>query len=150
MIMSNHLDTSEMNAAYAKLIRKKNPEDVRVSKLVLKGIPTGVWADHWATEQEEKGRSFRGQDLMDVAPKVPAWANKWGKAVADSIVAANHGWAHSLGDLYRHVKQNGYPYDEAHFGYHLGMQAAGHGVSWSDDTKLPHSTIKIPQREFYR
>jgi hypothetical protein len=148
--MSKHLDTSHMNAAYAKLVRKKSgSEDARVSKLVLKGIPGGVWADYWATAQEEKGRSFSGQNLMDVAPKVPGWANKWAKVVADSIVAANP-WTHSLGHLYLHVKQNGYPYDEEHFGYHLGMQAAGHGVSWSDDCKLPHSTIKIPSREFYR
>ena len=135
---------------------------------ILKGIPRGVWADLWATEQEEKGRSFGGQELTSIAPPTPAWAKKWAKGVADEIVRLNADLLKkisqenffrlgvkpgksSLDSLYELVKRFGYPYDREHFGYHLGMQAAGHGVSWSDDTRrLRHETIKLPYREFYR
>jgi len=115
---------------------------------ILEGIPRGVYADWWAQEQEEKGKSFSGQDITRAAPRTPGWAKKWGHEVADAIVTANHS---SLEDLYAKVKAHGYPYDREHFGYHLGMETAGHGVSWSDDTKgLAHDAIKLPDREFYR
>jgi hypothetical protein len=129
----------------------------------------GVWADLWATEQEEKGKSFSGQDITEAAPKTPAWALKWARGVADKIVAMNQGnhirnyLAHThvegdpwkkqvtLNDLYLVVKSYGFPHDEDQFGLLLGMQAASHGISWSDDTKgLPHDTIELPRTDFYR
>lgn len=148
--MSDPLDTTNLNAEYRKLVGKKaSSTDKANEKEILKGIPSGVWADQWATKQEERGRSFSGQDLISVAPKPPKRARDWARKVADKIIAANP-WAKTLEDLYRHVHQNGYPHDRDHFGYHLGMQAVGHGVSWSDDTpKLSHSAIKIPLDEFY-
>lgn len=40
----------------------------------------------------------------------------------------------SLDNLYEvAVKDFGYKNDKEHFGYHLGMQSVGHGVSWEDD-----------------
>jgi hypothetical protein len=114
---------------------------------ILGGIPAGVWADHWATGEEEKGESFSGVNLMDVAPAPPAWAKKWAKKVADEIVEANH---KSLDELYELAESCGYPNDREHFGYHLGMQVAGHGVSWEDDADSGCSLkIKLPHREFY-
>jgi hypothetical protein len=86
-------------------------------------------------------------DIMDEAPLVPKWARSWANNIAAGIMSAN---GCSLEDLYKRVKAHGYPFDREHFGYHLGMQAAGHGVSWSDDTKLSHKAIEIPSREFYR
>lgn len=114
---------------------------------ILAGIPSGVWASMWADEQEEKGRSFSGQNIMDHSPPVPAWAKKWAKKIADEIVSMN---GLSLEALYEMVKAAKYPYDKEHFGYHLGMQSAGHGVSWSDDCDLHHNAIKTPYHEFYR
>jgi hypothetical protein len=131
---------AEMSAQYNKLQKKEEAE-------ILRGIPSGVWADHWANEQEENGKSFFGKDIIDEAPPPPASAKKWAKEVANKIVAMNNG--QSLSRLFLRVKQNGYPHDAEHFGYHLGMQAVGHGVSWSDDTRLPHDAIKIPSMEFY-
>lgn len=117
-------------------------------KEILAGIPRGVWADLWATEQEEKGRSFSQQDITDVAPRTPPWAKKWAKDVADKIVAMN---GKSLADLYELVKKHGFPHDEESFGILLGLQAVGHGVSWSDDTRgLPDSAIQLPNTDFYR
>lgn len=121
---------------------------------ILAGIPRGVWVSHWADEQEEAGEHFAsGTNLDDVAPPTPRWAKKWAREVADKIVAANNvvrGRPVTLAFLYSMVKEAGYPYDKEHFGFHLGMQTAGHGVSWSDDSKLPHDAIEVPYREFYR
>lgn len=119
---------------------------------ILEGIPRGVWASLWADEQEEKGESFSGVDLMEAAPATPGWAKKWAKEVADRIVEMN---TTSLDEMYRIVTERGkYPHDRETFGYHLGMQAMGAGVSWSDDvdykSDLKHDDIKIPYREFYR
>lgn len=117
-------------------------------KEILEGIPRGVWADYWALQQEEKGKSFSGQDIYELAPKTPTWAKVWGKKIADEIVRLN---GRSLEGLYDMVKEAGYPRGKETFGYHLGMQAAGHGVSWSDDVRgLRHDAIKIPSHEFYR
>lgn len=115
---------------------------------ILKGIARGVFVDHWATEQEEEGESFPGGTNLDtVAPPTSAHARKWAREVADKITKANNT---SLARLYAKVKAAGYPHDEEHFGYHLGMQTAGSGVSWSDDTpKLDHDEIEVPYREYY-
>lgn len=119
---------------------------------ILAGIPSGVWADAWATRQEERGRSFSGQDIMAAAPKPPPRARAWGKKIAGEIVRLNserHGKPVSLEDLYQAAVGAGYPHDREHFGYHLGMQAVGHGVSFSDDCSLRHDAIAIPDDEFY-
>lgn len=119
-------------------------------KEILAGIPAGVWADLWATEQEELGRSFSGQDIVEAAPKPPAWARKWAKELADGIVLLNR---KSLEDLYEMVENAGFSRGREDFGLLLGMQAVGHGISWSDDvshSKLPHDAIKLPRADFYR
>lgn len=113
---------------------------------VAAGIPSGVWADAWASQEEENGASFSGCDLMDVAPKPSNEAVRWGVGIAADIVKAN---GKTLAALYAMARDAGYPYDASHFGYHLGMQAVGHGVSFSDDCKLPHDSIKVPHSEFY-
>lgn len=118
-------------------------------KEILGGIPRGVWADTWATEQEEKGHSFSGQEITSIAPKTPAWAKKWAQKIADEIVKLNN---RSLDSLYEEVVACGYPHDKDQFGLHLGMQTAGHGISWEDDIPYGRCSleIKLPQREFYR
>ncbi len=118
---------------------------------ILGGIPMGVWADLWATEKEEKGHSFGGGvDIVAIAPKPPSWAKKWAKELADKIVALNH---KSLEELYEMVERAGFSRGREDFGFLLGMQAVGHGISWSDDvsaSKLSHDAIKLPRADFYR
>ena len=117
-------------------------------KEILAGISRGVWSDLWATEQEEKGRSFSQRDITEAAPRTPPWAKKWAKGVADKIVSLN---GQSLTALFDLVKKHGFPHDEESFGILLGLQAVGHGVSWSDDTRgLPEGAIQLPRTDFYR
>lgn len=127
---------------------------------ILAGIPSGVWADYWATEQEEKGRSFGGGvNLIDVAPNPPKWAKDWAKRVADKIVELNNN--KSLEQIYEMAKKIGYKNDKEHFGYDLGMQTVGHGVSWTDDVPFQRldelrkktgreDLFAIPSIDFYR
>lgn len=115
---------------------------------ILDGMVKGCWASHWATEQEDKGRSFSGQNILDVAPKPPGWARTWGKKLADAIVQVNHV---GLEDLYRKaVEISGYPHDAETFGYHLGMEATGTGSKWTDDARGPEVEILVPDMEFYQ
>lgn len=127
--------------------KKHDPE-------ILAGIPSGVWADAWATEQEEKGRSFGGGvNIIDVAPKPPKRAKDWAKKVADEIVRLSNA---PLEDLYDIAwREYGYKGDKDQFGFDLGMQIVGHGISWTDraDYKLVRENgedfIKLPRSEFY-
>jgi len=115
---------------------------------ILEAIPSGVWADYWAMQEEEKGKSFSGMNLIDVAPKPPAWARKWAKKAADEIVRLNG--SKYLDKLYQIAEECGYQNDKEHFGYHLGMQVVGHGVSWKDDADSGcRDKIKLPYHEFY-
>lgn len=113
---------------------------------ILKGIARGPWSDHWATEQEEAGEDFSGQDIYDLAPEAPKWARDWAKEIADVIVAQN---GTSLENLYQAAVNEGFSRDEESFGIALGLQCAGHGVSWDDDVRNSNLKIKYPSTEFY-
>ena len=112
------------------------------------GMARGVWADHWAHEQEEAGESFSGMDIYEAAPDAPTWAERWAEKLASSIVALNGA---PLDSLYRAAKTAGFPKDRETFGFYLGMQAVGHGVNWNDDISVgPNTpTILVPDYEFY-
>ena len=118
---------------------------------IILGMARGVWAIHWADELEEAGesRSLSGQDIYEIAPETPAWAEKWAKKLAGSICHLNGD--RSLDMLFREVKQAGFPRDQESFGYYLGMQAVGSGVHWTDDVPFGNSKPKIlvPSYEFY-
>lgn len=113
---------------------------------ILRGIARGPWSDHWATQQEEAGESFSGQDVYDLAPDAPKWARDWAVKLADVLVALNN---RSLADLYQAAVDAGFNRDEESFGVALGLQCSGHGVSWDDDIRNPSLKIKYPSTEFY-
>jgi hypothetical protein len=113
------------------------------------GMARGVWASHWANEQEEAGESFSGQDIYEAAPDAPTWAEKWAKKLASSICHLNGDRPLDL--LFREAQQAGFPRDRETFGFYLGMQAVGHGVHWTDDVpfKNERPEILVPSYEFY-
>ena len=123
---------------------------------IMSAMARAAFVLEWANRMEEKGRSFSGQELMDVAPKkTSAAAGAWARGVAKAVVAANapslgvH-YSHDLTGLYsRAINELGYPHTPNRFGHDLAMQAMGTGVSWSDDTTAHHERIAIPSREFY-
>lgn len=124
--------------------RQKHPHNQEI----LDGIAKGPWANYWAEKQEEKGRSFSGVNISDVAPKPPGWAHTWARKLADAIVDANQA---SLEALYMvAVSVGGYPHDEEAFGFHLGMQAVGSGLHWTDDARGDTPRILVPDMQFYQ
>lgn len=116
---------------------------------ILRGMARGPWSDFWATEQEERGRSFLGQDIYEVAPeRVPKGAVRWAHEVATEISRLNE--SKSLGELYDLAVSRGYGRDRESFGSDLVLQVAGHGVSYCD--RMPAGNcklIKLPHRSFY-
>jgi hypothetical protein len=128
-----------------------NPSRRRHDPEILHGLTRALWSDYWAQQQEERGRSFSGQDIYDVAPRAPRWAQQQGRAIADGIVEANGG--RSLAELYEVARSYGFSRGgKEGFGSDLGLQSVGHGVSWTDN--IPYdpgaaSAIRIPHAEFY-
>jgi|SRR5579859_987847 len=102
----------------------------------------------WADREEERGRTYPGQDLMDVAPSTPHRAREAARALASRIEVMNGA---NLPVLYdRAIRTPGKHYREPtprDFGYGLAMQSLGHGVSWFDDH--PRFPLKLPHIEFY-
>ena len=115
---------------------------------ILYGLAKGPWADFWANRQEEKGRSFSQQNIYDICPEPPRAAKAWAQETADQIVAMNNSL--SLEALYLAARHDGFSRSREEFGFYLGCQASGMGISWDDDL-TPNNELKIevPQREFY-
>jgi len=112
---------------------------------ILRGMARGPWADTWAQEQEEKGESFSGMDIYEIAPEAPRWAARWTERLADAIAEVNDT---PLSHLFTAAKAVGFPRDEESFGFYLGMQAVGHGIRWDDDVSTDLK-IRVPSMEFY-
>src|SRR5271169_4337033 len=106
-----------------------------------------LFVDAWARNEEEKGRSLRGE-LMDQAPKTNRAAKKKAEELAAQISRLNgvilaHLYDHAIRVPGRHLSV---PTPRL-FGHYLAMQAMGHGVSWFDDH--PTFDLKVPRIEFY-
>lgn len=122
---------------------------------ILKGMARVVFADQWAVRQEEKGRSFSGQDIYDVAPKTPPAAKKWAKLQAAQILRVRPKLP-SLTKLFELAQKAGYKRDAESFGAGLGLQIVGHGVSVTDNMPAEQARIfgaflekALPRSEFY-
>lgn len=112
---------------------------------ILDGMARAMFVTTWAHEQEEKGRSFSGKDLMDVAPATSRDA-KWAAIhLANHIIARNK--VEHLTDLYARALAAGGRGDAKTFGHYVAMEAMGHGVSWFDNN--PEFDIDIPDYEYY-
>ena len=111
------------------------------------GMARGPWADYWAQEQEERGRSFSGVDIYEAAPDAPEWAEVWAQRLAEEVVRLNGA---SLDALYREAVTEGFAKNRETFGFYLGMQSIGHGVSWNDDISGANLEIMLPRLEFYK
>lgn len=128
---------------------KKNPLQSRVTKWHRDQFPEGIeiieamartaFVDHWANEQEEKGRSFSQQRIEDEAPKnTPSRAREWAIGAATKIGCANN--VHWTDDpywimqfMYNQAVEAGGRADPEKFGHYVAMQAQGQGVRWTDN-----------------
>jgi hypothetical protein len=122
---------------------RKNPHD----REILYGMAKGPWADAWAREEEEGGRSFSGQNIYDICPEPPRAARSWARKVADKIVTANGGLA--LEALFLAAREAGFGKSREDFGFYLGCQACGMGIQWDDDLSSAGPKIEVPYDEFF-
>lgn len=115
---------------------------------ILFGMAKGPWALEWADREEEKGRSFSGQDIYELAPNPPSDAIAWAEDVSAQLRRLNG--VDALEDVYTKASFAGFDKDREVFGMYLGCQIAGHGISWCDDLQPgAERYIDLPHREFY-
>lgn len=116
---------------------------------IIDAAARAFFVNDWAREEEEKGNTYPGEDLMDVAPETSDAAEAFGKKFIETIEKKQ---GKSIEQLYtraatddssRHLKEP----TEADFGHYLAMQALGTGVAWSDDH--PELGWKPPHVEFF-
>jgi hypothetical protein len=112
------------------------------------GAARAAYVVAWANIQEEKGKTYPGQDLMNVAPSTPLSAYVWAGELIGLLEAANKASLCTLGA--RAAKSVGVhwtSFDGENFGHYIAMQAMGTGVSWFDDH--PRFKITVPPHEYY-
>ena len=126
---------------------------------IIYGMAKGPWALEWANVEEERGRSFSGQDIYAICPEPPKVAIDWAHKVAQKILGLNsslitaqnqHLFPLTLMKLYHMAQNDGFTGTEEEFGMKLGCQSCGHGIAWDDDIS-PNNSLKIevPYDEFY-
>jgi hypothetical protein len=115
---------------------------------ILYGMAKGPWADAWAQKQEEKGRSFSGQNIYDICPEPPRAAQRWARKLADEIVEANLHLGPGLEGLYLAAREAGFDKSREDFGFYLGCEACGMGISWDDDVSTDLKIV-VPYNEFF-
>lgn len=114
----------------------------------IEGAARALFVQAWGDREEERGRTYPGEDLMDVAPKTPKKAYIAAGKLLGELVAANNASVHEL--IQRAAKADHVDEDEIdveNFGHYVAMQYVGSGVGWTDD----HAAfgLKVPHGEFY-
>lgn len=143
-----------------------------IEKTIINGMARAFFVSAWVEKQERKGRSFAGQELMDVAPSTPRYARDFALMFAGGLGSLlvhlnNAAWADVRatqeqmgGTLPEPFYKHKYPGLEecaealktygnyaANFGYCLAMMGMGTGVSWFDDHA--QFEINVPLVEAY-
>jgi len=107
-----------------------------------------MFADAWATREQELGRTYPGENLYDIAPDTPDEAILEGARLCGCYEAANRQPIHKLFELACIAEYGSMEAWEAaeeagdddlpdfeHFSNDLAFMALGAGVSWFDDRK---------------
>jgi hypothetical protein len=140
---------------------------MHINKRVLGGMARAYFVDAWAQCEEDDGRSYPGQDMCDVAPETAKDAYNKALYHYAEIEAATRARAREISTLIRklgsylnepaqtdaipqcipiqqEVDRLGidqeYGDEEYTFGWYLGMESLGHGVTWADDHD-PHRLV---------
>lgn len=132
----------------------ERPTDVELA--FVAGAARAMFVTAWADKQEERGHTYPGQELMDVAPKTPRYAILRAWQLMGRMEAINNGYEiHALIAAARRADKLGEEFDEEYcrlFGHYYAMQSLGHGVSWFDDHEpldlLYGATLQFPHIEF--
>ena len=119
-------------------------------EIILKAAARAMFADAWATHQEENGQTLMG-DILNLAPatsdrahnKAEGWLEKYESAngVGDVTELFKAACELSENDLFHSKKA------AENFGHYKMMEALGHGVAWSDN--YPSIDDEVPSMEFW-
>ncbi len=112
------------------------------------GAARAFWVTSWASGEEERGTSLRGE-IMDQAPETPLSAWVAAGELIGRPEAANGVPIRALADRAARAggDEGSMDIDAREFGHYMAMEALGHGVSWFDD----HATfdIEVPNPEYH-
>jgi hypothetical protein len=112
------------------------------------GAARAAFVSSWADRQEERGKTYPGRDLMDVAPSTPLSAYVWAGKLIGRLEAANNANIWMIGSRAAKADRVAWKrFDGVEFGHYMAMEALGHGVSWFDDHK--RFKVKIPHMEYH-
>ena len=123
--------------------------DSEFTEEFAEGAARALWVSAWASEMEEKGETFPGEDVMDVAPPTPLSAWVAAGELIGRLEQANGVVVEVLAARAAEADGNGYDVtaiDASEFGHYLAMEALGHGVSWFDNHES--FKIKMPSMEY--
>lgn len=130
------------------IARPSKKEQEAFRKQCLYGMAKGPWANWWANEQEEKGRSFSQQNIYDLCPEPPPAARKWARDVYEKIAFLNTYFPEGMTMIFAKAKSEGFAGNAEEFGFYLGCQVSGMGIAWDDDLSTNYK-IELPHQEFY-
>lgn len=106
---------------------------------IIESMARTFYVMAWANREEERGRCYPGQDLMDVAPATSRAATRFAARFTRYLEALNH---ETIEGAYVRAVHANYlarksPPDRRcnpdAFGHCIAMEAMGHGVGWDDD-----------------
>ena len=122
------------------------------NKDIINGIAHAFHATNWADRYEEAGGSLSQCQILDVMDPVTEYAFLEAAVVYGRIEAHNKTsllchFYHMENDETLEIRSSRFFNDAELFGWYLGMQFLGHGVSWEDDHP-PHG-LDIPWGEFW-
>lgn len=126
-------------------------QETEIRKTVIAGIARAAFVTEWANRQEERGRTFSGKDLYQVAPRTDKHARDWAEGVVERIESLNRKsivellYAAAIADGRAGSVPEDYVFS---FGSDIGHQVMGAGVSWFDDHE--QFPLRLPYEEYYR
>jgi hypothetical protein len=120
------------------------PDDVRDQ--IVDGMARALFVSSWA---EAHAHEYQQVDLEKVAPPTPPDAEMYARNLCGQVEKYNDRtdinliYAGIVGyEAHAHRKK---PTPES-FGWYLGMQMLGHGVSWTDDH--PDAGLELPYADY--
>lgn len=123
-------------------MEEENYRDVYA--IMVNSMARTLFVDQWANEEEEQGRCYSGQNLMDVAPETPSEYRDEALRLVGHMEAAN-GMAFVCLAYKAFVADGLTTYEDddgwdkvtddvlEEFGHYVAMASLGHGVCWEDD-----------------
>lgn len=118
-------------------------------EIVANGIARAYFVTAWASYEEDKGRSFAGQEISTQAPPTPEAVRLLAYRIIGAIENENGTpiWAILKVVALPVLSVTGAEHRDhyADFGWYLGMESMGQGVAWSDSHE--HHGYEIPYRE---